>query len=259
MDKSSANSVHTAVNGSPSRCTFALLVCLGNAGPAWKSAVMFSKEAISEMGEFPITERAIFVLFALLMAFTFSRAVARFNEGRTLATEEIGAIETAYLRVQLVSERSQPALRKLFRQYVDARLEFYRVDGPQINTYRKIQTEIWAESVAAVRLPNSDPNAAVLLLPAVNNMIDISNTVIMSLQSYPPRIVYALLFSLGLICSVLIGYRTASGRLRRWFHIIGFTIICVFAIYIALEYPRKALIHLEFADQRLVKIRDAMK
>jgi hypothetical protein len=226
---------------------------------------MFSREAISEMDDVPTIERAIFVLFALLMIFTISRAVSRFNEGRTLVAEEASAIETAYLRVQVVSDGAQPALRELFRQYVDARLETYRklpnkeVAGPEMGTYRKIQREIWAESVAATRLPNSDPAAASLLLPAVNNMINISTTLAMSLQRRAPGTVYALLFGLGLICSVLMGYRTASGRLRRWFHIMGFTAINVFTLYIALEYPRTDLIHLEFPNQRLVKIRDGMK
>jgi uncharacterized membrane protein YedE/YeeE len=217
------------------------------------------------MGDVPRVERAILILFALLMAFTFSRAVSRFNEGRMLVAEEVNAIETAYLRVQLVSEGAQPALRGLFRQYVDARLGIYHnlprneLAGPEMRAYRKLQKEIWTESVAAIRLPNSDPAAGSLLLPAVNNMINVSTTLTMSLQSRPPEIVYAFLFGLGLICSVLMGYRTARGRLRRWFHIIVFTVIIVFALYTALEYPRRALIHLEFADQRLVKIRDGMK
>jgi len=223
------------------------------------------REFISEMGGVSTIERVIFALFGLLMAFTISRGVSRLNEGRKLVAEEVNAIETAYLRVQLVSEGAQPALRELFHQYVDARLEIYRklpkqeLAGPEMRAYRNLQKEIWTESVAAIRLPNSDPAAGSLLLPAVNNMINISATLTMSLQTRPPRIVYAYLFGLGLICSVLMGYRTASGRLRRCFHIIGFTVINVFALYIALEYPRRALIHLEFADQRLVKIRDSMK
>lgn len=217
------------------------------------------------MGNVSTVERAILVFYAVLMAFTFSRAVSRFNEGRTLVADEVNAIETADLRVQLLSEGVQPALRELFRQYVDARLEIYRkvptkeLAGPEMRAYRRLQKEIWTESVAAIRLPNSDPAAGLLLLPAVNNMISSSTTLTMSLQSHPPRIVYALLFGLGLICSILIGYRRASGRLRRWFYIIGFTVINVLVLYIAVEYPRKALINLEFADQRLVKIRDGIK
>ena len=128
-----------------------------------------------------------------------------------------------------------------------------------MRAYRRFQKEIWTESVVAVRLPKSDPAAGLLLLPAVNNMISSSTTLTMSLQSRPPRIVYALLFGLGLICSVLIGYRTASGRLRRWFYIVGFTVINVLVLYIALEYPQTALINLKVADQQLVKIRDGIK
>ena len=70
------------------------------------------------MGNVSIVERAILVFYAVLMAFTFSRAVSRINEGQTLVAEEVNAIETADSRAQLLAEEVQPALRELFRQDV---------------------------------------------------------------------------------------------------------------------------------------------
>ena len=100
-----------------------------------------------------------------------------------------------------------------------------------------------------------------LLLPALNNMIDMATTRTMALQNHPPRIVYALLFALGLICALLAGYRMASGQHRSWLHILGFTIITVVIAHVMLdaEYPRAGLIQLETADQLLIRARDNMK
>jgi hypothetical protein len=57
---------------------------------------------------------------------------------------------------------------------------------------KQIQEEIWTEAVAATRLPDSHPSSGLLLLPAINNMTDISTTRAMALQLHPPRIIGAL-------------------------------------------------------------------
>ncbi|MGB0010793.1 MAG: hypothetical protein WBQ03_04255 [Candidatus Sulfotelmatobacter sp.] len=205
-------------------------------------------------------------MFGLLMAFTFSGAASRFNEKRMMIAEEANTIETAYLRLRLVPE-SEPKLQELFRRYVDSRLETYRrlpnmkAAGREMANSKAIQEEIWNEAVAATRLPSSHIAAAWLLLPALNSMIDITTTRTMALQQHPPRIIYALLFGLGLICSLLAGYRMAVGQQRSWLHILGFSLITVIVIYVFLdiEYPRTGLIRLEASDQVLVALRDSMK
>lgn len=223
-------------------------------------------ESEGERGNLGTVEGAVFALFGLLMAFTFSGAASRFNEKRMLIAEEANTIGTAYLRVHLVPE-AEPKLQQLFRRYVESRLETYRrmpnmkAASLEMANSKAIQEEIWAESVMATRLPTSHPAAAWLLLPALNSMIDIAATRSMMLQVHPPRIIYALLFALGLICSLLAGYRMASGHYRSWLHILGFTVITVTIVYVILdvEYPRAGLIRLQSADQVLVDVRESMR
>jgi hypothetical protein len=223
------------------------------------------KESEGERGSLGTVEGAVFALFGLLMAFTFSGAASRFNEKRMLIAEEANTIETAYLRLDLVPE-AKSELQGLFRQYVDSRLETYRrlpnmtAARLEMANSKRIQGEIWTEAVAATRLSGSHPAAAWILLPALNSMIDITTTRTMALQSHPPRIIYALLFALGLICSLLAGYRMSTGLHRSWLHILGFSVITVIVVYVMLdaEYPRAGLIRLEAADQALVEVRAAM-
>ena len=134
------------------------------------------KESEGERGGLGAIEGAVFALFGLMVAFTFSGAATRFNEKRMLVAEEVNCIETAYLRVHLLSHQTQPAIQELFRRYVDSRLETYRKlpDMPaaekEIAKSKKIQEEIWNQAVAATRLPDSHPASGLLLLPALNNM-----------------------------------------------------------------------------------------
>jgi hypothetical protein len=225
------------------------------------------KESEGERGGLGTVEGAVFALFGLMVAFTFSGAASRFNEKRMLTAEEVNCIETAYLRLNLLSPQAQPALQEMFRHYVDSRLETYRrlpnmvAAEMEMAKSKKIQEEVWIEAEAATRLLDSHPSSGLLLLPAINNMIDISTTRTMALQVHPPRIVYALLLGLGFICSLLAGFRMSSGQHRSWLHILAFTVLTVIIVYVMLdvEYPRAGLIRLESADQLLVNLRDHMK
>src|SRR5260221_721681 len=84
------------------------------------------KESEGERRGLGTVEGAVFALFGLMVAFTFSGAATRFNEKRMLIAEEVNCIEAAYLRLHLLAHQTQPGLRELFRRYVDSRLETYR-------------------------------------------------------------------------------------------------------------------------------------
>ena len=55
-----------------------------------------------------VAENAVFGLFSLLLAFTFSGATARYDAHRALLTEETNTIHTAYLRLDLLPLRPSP-------------------------------------------------------------------------------------------------------------------------------------------------------
>lgn len=225
-----------------------------------------SKESDSERASLGTIESALFALFGLVVAFTFSGAASRFNEKRALIAEEANAIETAYLRLHLVSEKAQPELRDLFRHYLDSRLEIYRrlpdMDAAkdEMAHSKKIQKEIWTKAISATAIPDSHADAGKLLLPALNDMIDITTVRTMALQNHPPSIIYGLLFILGLICSLLAGYRMAIVQYRSWLHILSFALITVIVIYVIIdvEYPRVGLIRIRAFDQALVEVRAGM-
>ena len=225
------------------------------------------KESEGERGSLGTVEGAVFALFGLMVAFTFSGAATRLNEKRMLIAEEVNTIETAYLRLHLLPSEARTGLQDLFREYVDSRLETYRklpnmaLAKLEMAKSKQLQEEIWTDAVAATVLPKSHPDAGKLLLPALNNMIDITTTRTMALELHPPRIIYVLLFGLGLICSLLAGYRMSSAQHRSWLHIFGFTVMTVIIVYVMLdgEYPRAGLIRLATADQLLIDLRHGMK
>ena len=140
-------------------------------------------------------EGAIFGLLGLLIAFTFSGAMTRFDQRRHLIVEESNAIGTVWLRLDLLPPAVQPELRELFRRYLDTRLEMYR-KLPDIAAAKakraqgvKLESEIWSRAIAAARASDK-PQAAVLVVSALNTMIDLANSETMATKLHPPPIIF---------------------------------------------------------------------
>jgi hypothetical protein len=223
------------------------------------------QETDTDRSNMGMIEGALFAMFGLLMALTFTGAASRFNEKRMLIAEEVAAIQTAYLRLEMLPKDQKQALQGLFRRYVDSRLAYRRMPDAraaeaEMTKSEKLQGEIWTYAVTATEVPGAHRDAGKLLLPALNNMFDITTVRTMSTQIHPPTIIYALLFGVALVCALLAGYRMASSQYRSWLHILGFTVITVVVVYVILDldYLREGLIRLESADQLLLKARAAM-
>src|SRR6478609_8518942 len=98
-------------------------------------------------------EGAVFGLLGLILAFLFSGALTRFDERRHLVVEEANDVGTAWLRVDLLPADAQPAMRDLFRRYLDSRIEIYRklpdLDAAKAELGRSqgLQAEIWKLAV----------------------------------------------------------------------------------------------------------------
>jgi hypothetical protein len=212
-------------------------------------------------------ESAVFGLLGLLIAFTFFGAASRFEDRRHLITSEANAIGTAYLRLDLLPADAQPELRELFRRYADARATAYQDAEDQAATSARLaegtelQGEIWAKSLAACQRPEAPAPPTMLLLPALNEMIDITTTRVMASQNHPPNIVFLLLAGLSLVGALLVGYGTSTNKGRSWFHIVVFAAILSLTVYVIvdLEFPRLGMIRVDAADQLLVEVRNSMR
>lgn len=210
-------------------------------------------------------EAAVFGLVGLLIAFSFSGAVTRFDQRRQLVVDETNAIGTAWLRLDTLPPNAQPALRDLFRRYVDSRLAAY-ARLPDINAARAelgrsvaLQGEIWNAAVAACQTEQGQ-RVAILVLPALNSMIDITTTRTMATMEHPPLVIFVLLFGLALGSMVLTGYDHARTKTRSWVHILGFALLMSITVFIILdlEFPRQGLIRVDTFDQVLRGLRQPM-
>jgi len=209
------------------------------------------------------SEGAVFGLLGLILAFTFSGAASRFEARRQLITEEANAIGTAYLRVDLIPEEARPELRNLFRRYLDVRLATYvhiedqAATEAMLSEASTLQNDIWMKAVAATRRPDVTGRPEVMIVPALNAMIDITTTRKAATQNHPPLAIFVLLGTLSLVSSLLVGYEISSNKHRTWLHAFVFAAITSLSFYVIvdLEFPRLGLIQIENADQILRDLR----
>ncbi len=211
-------------------------------------------------------ETAVFALMGLLIAFTFSGALQRFDQRRAQAVEEANAIGTAWLRVELLPAGAQPKMRQSFRDYVDSRIATYRklpdvaAAKQELARSQRLQNEIWAQAVAATRAPEGRTGGELLFLPALNAMFDITTVRVVATQIHPPLVIYAMLIALALASALLSGYQSASEKDQDWLHKVGFAAIVALTIYVILdlEYPRLGWVRIDAIDQVLVNVRAGM-
>jgi len=243
----------------------AILVCLMLG--RWLGRRAIARYGAAGVPNISSLEAAVFALLGLLIAFTFSGALSRFDVRRNQAVDEANAVGTAYLRIDLLPAGAQPLLRETFRKYVDARIETYRalpdVKAARLELARSqdLQREIWTQAVAAARMPESRPDAELLVMPALNQMFDITTVRVVATQIHAPLIIYAMLIALALASALLAGYQSAGEKDYDWVHKIAFAGVVAFTVYVILdiEYPRLGWIRLDAIDQVLVNLRAGMK
>jgi hypothetical protein len=210
-------------------------------------------------------ETSLFALLGLLIAFSISGGVSRLDARRHLIVEEANAIGTAYLRLDLMPAATQAGLRSRFRDYVDARIAYYdhwlqagqsKADHDRAG---ELQRRIWTEaSAAAMSIPDTRP--AMIALPAINAMIDVTTTRDAAQWMHVPIALFALLILLALACGFFAGLGMSKNPRPNKIHIIAFaaTLALTGHVIANIEFPRVGLTALRLFDTFLVEVRQQM-
>jgi hypothetical protein len=204
---------------------------------------------------------AIFAILGLILAFSFSGAASRFDQRRDLIVQEANDIGTAYLRIDLLPLDAQPAMRASFKRYVDARIAAYDAVNDEaafragLHKANAISQDIWNQAIAAGRRPDALPAVNIVLLPALNQMIDITATRAFMSLMHPPPVIRYMLIALALVSALLAGIGFGGARRQFWVYELAFAVIMTATIFITidLEYPRAGFIRVDDFEQAVIK------
>ena len=228
------------------------------------------KEGVGSMSGLPTIEGAVFALIGLLLAFTISGALQRFDDRRQLIVQEANAISTAYDRLALFQGDARDLQARL-KDYAKARIELYRIPEnfswwsehwapEQRLKIRELKDRLWDATVAACPQANYPP-ACSLAFIALSSVFEVARLREGAAEKHPPQIVYIMLFGLGLGGSLLAGFAMAPAGARSEIHMVIFAATLAITLYVVtdMEFPRLGLIRLGSFDHFLVDVYEQMR
>jgi hypothetical protein len=211
-----------------------------------------------------VIDAAVYGLVGLLVAFSFAGASQHFIERRRLIGAEAGAISTALHHVDLLPEKTRPALRRTLRDYIDARVAVHHAawlgggTGDENARAKALEHQVWNETLEALRLPGAPP--AQVVVPAVDQMFDLADARVFADGLHSPTIVYATLVLIVLLAATLAGYHFAAARRRGLLQIVVYSVAMSAALTMMfdLEFDRVGMTRLSHADAVLIELRDSI-
>jgi uncharacterized protein (DUF983 family) len=203
-------------------------------------------------------------IVALLLAFSFSMTSSRFGDRSRTVLEEANSIGTCYLRAGLLDNPARDRIRNALRTYTDSRLENYQkgVDSKEyLRTTLAMHAaldELWSGVEQAVHQDQERARVSVIV-PAANDVIDLSGKHSWSDHNQMPAPVVFLLAATIIIASVLIGQSLAESGQRHIGLWLALNILLVLVIFVILDFdrPLRGLIRMNQAP--LVDVRESMK
>ena len=152
-------------------------------------------------------------LLALLMGFTFSLAVDRFEARRMLVLEEANAIGTTYLRTQMLEPVDRARISRMLVEYTDNRIILAKASPDQVQPLLakndQMLTDLWTATLAAwPSIKGLDFSSS--YLETMNNMIDLDAARKAARLARVPSTVFFVLFIYVITSAGVLGYAGAN-------------------------------------------------
>jgi hypothetical protein len=197
---------------------------------------------------------ATLTLLGLIIGFTFSMAVSRYDQRKNYEEAEANAIGTEYLRADLLPDAEQAKVRALLRDYLDQRVLFYQTnDGERLQQVNRataqLQAELWSAVLAAAR-------PTPLLALAVSGMNDVLNAQGYTQAAWWNRIpvaAWVLMITIAVFANAMFGYG-ARRRKAGVIHMLVLPLVLSIAFFLIadIDSPRRGVIRVN--PQNLISL-----
>ena len=170
-------------------------------------------------------QAAVLGLLGLLLGFTFSIAIERYEQRRTLVVKEAVAIRTAYLRASLLRDVHQRPVEVSLRRYIDVRVQM-RNDAANkqklaegARQSKVIQAELWRLGASAAQ---EAPGPIILsFIESLNDLFETDTQRMAVGRARIPGVVWFLVLFVAGCGALTTGYRAGTDSMRTamasWF------------------------------------------
>lgn len=197
---------------------------------------------------------AVLGLLALLLGFTFSMALERYDSRLVLVRAESNAISTAYLQVQILDEPYRNQLNSLFKKYVNTRLDYFTHEN--LSAYKgtlAVEDAMWPIMTQAVHAMDNHDYTSVVV-SSMNAMFDMAASRRAAIAAKIPTSVFEMIIWYAVISSITIGYTLSATNQRHFLlsSIVLFLVAFVIALIMDLDRPLHGTIHVSYEPLKLV-------
>src|SRR5258708_4201472 len=164
-------------------------------------------------------EAALIGLLSLMIGFTFSLALTRFEARNSIVLNEANAIGTAYTRAALLPSPYDANAAQLLRNYLDARVVLGAPEtdpvkyDAAVNTSLHLQELLWQQAQPPFAL-DARSGPANLFVQALNDLDDIHEERLTANQNHVPEPVFVLLYSIAIVAMGFAGYAAGLSGTR---------------------------------------------
>lgn len=197
--------------------------------------------------DFGIIQGATLTLLGLLVGFTFSMAVSRYDQRKNYEEAEANAIGTEYVRADLLPAADAEKVRELLKRYLEQRILFYTVHGAQElrqidTTTGRLENELW--SVVQARAAAQPTPIVALAVLGMNDVLNSQGYTQAAWWNHIPVSAWALLAVIGVGCNLLVGYG-AHRTSMRLFMILPLAVSISFFLIADIDSPRGGMIRIQ--------------
>ena len=230
---------------------FPFLVCVVSLIALWLAAHTgvfirnrFRAIEEEERQDLGTVEAAVLTLLGLIIAFSFSMAISRYDHRKQCEAEEANAIGTEYVRAGLLAEPNADKTRQLLKDWLTQRIAFYEQtnekDLQQINLRTaRLESELWSTVLAVAEVRPSPP--VTLAVFGMNDVLNDKGYTEASWLNRIPTAAWYLMFSLAILCNLVICYsaRRASPHV---FLVLPLALGISFLLMADIDSPRGGVI-----------------
>jgi hypothetical protein len=202
--------------------------------------------------DFHIVETATLTLLALLVGFSVSMAVGRYDQRKNLEENEANAIGTEYARADLADAVVGAKIKAGLVRYTELRLADFRTrDRQELERIRRetaaLQAELWR---LATQVAQDKPTPiGALVVAGMNDVLNSQDYSEAARINHIPLGAWFLMILIALLACVVQGYGT-KGKLRRGLlvTILPVTVALSLALIADIDSPRRGLIRVQPLD-----------
>jgi hypothetical protein len=213
-----------------------------------------------ERQDYSVVEGATLTLLGLIIGFSFSMAISRYDQRKDYEEAEANAIGTEYLRADLLPAADAAKVHTLLRDYVNQRILFYNTrDADKLTQINADTTQLQASLWSAVRGPAlAQPNPlASLILSGMNDVLNSQGYTQAAWWNRIPRAAWALMAAIGICCNLLIGYGSRRIEARPILFVVTPLVVSISFFLIAdIDSPRGGVIRV--TPQNLVSLAQSL-